>query len=87
MKLYPNPTSGEITIEWGDKETSKERLIQIVDMQGKIVAKFVAQAPKTSIRNIAIISSRFRRGDFSSGQGARRERSQSYVTDEGNCAD
>ncbi|MDZ4703449.1 MAG: T9SS type A sorting domain-containing protein, partial [Saprospiraceae bacterium] len=32
-----------------DKETSKERLIQIVDMQGKIVAKFVAQAPKTSI--------------------------------------
>jgi len=33
-------------------------------------------------RNIAIISSRFRRGDFSSGQGARRERSQSYVTDE-----
>jgi len=39
------------------------------------------------LRNIAIISSRFRRGDFSSGQGARRERSQSYVTDEGNCAD
>lgn len=48
-KLYPNPTSGEITIEWGDTETSGERLVQIVDLQGKIVAKFVAQAPKTSI--------------------------------------
>jgi len=34
------------------------------------------------LRNIVIISSRFRRGDFSIGQGARRERSQSYVTDE-----
>ncbi|MFM9949629.1 MAG: hypothetical protein ACKV1O_16950, partial [Saprospiraceae bacterium] len=34
------------------------------------------------LRNIAIISSRFRRGNFSNGQGARRERSQSYVTDE-----
>jgi len=36
----------------------------------------------TVVRNIAIISSSFRREDFSSGQGARRERSQSYVTDE-----
>ncbi|MFM9951540.1 MAG: hypothetical protein ACKV1O_26640 [Saprospiraceae bacterium] len=33
-------------------------------------------------RNVAIISSSFRREDFFSGQGARRERSLSYATDE-----
>jgi len=61
--------------------------LEVIRALQKIGHQLDLYAGVRDLRNVAKISSSFRREDFFSGQGARRERSLSYVTDEATKSD